>query len=127
MPTAAELAGVELKSVQDGRSVVNLLKGGEAPKREAFYWELHEGTSLQAVRFGNWKAVRNGPSKPIELYDLATDLSESKDLAKEKVEVVAKAELLMKSMRVDSPDWPLVDKREGKKKKRKEVGGGEAP
>ncbi|MES2596832.1 MAG: arylsulfatase [Verrucomicrobiota bacterium] len=116
-PTAAELAGVELKSVQDGRSVVNLLKGGEAPKREAFYWELHEQASLQAVRFGNWKAVRNGPSKPIELYDLATDLSESKDLAKEKPDLVAKAESLMKSMRVDSPDWPMVDKREGKKKK----------
>jgi arylsulfatase A len=64
LPTAAELAGVELKTPHDGHSVVELLKGGPAPKREAFYWELHEGSSLQAVRFGDWKAVRNGPANP---------------------------------------------------------------
>jgi arylsulfatase A-like enzyme len=116
LPTAAELARAELKSPHDGHSIVTLLKGGSAPKRDAFYWELHEGASLQAVRFGDWKAVRNGPAKPIELYDLATDLSESKDLAAEKPDLVAKADSLMKSMRVDHPDWPLVEKKAGKKK-----------
>jgi arylsulfatase A-like enzyme len=119
LPTAAELAGVELKSPHDGHSIVELLKGGPAPKREAFYWELHEGTSLQAVRFGDWKAVRNGPAKPIELYDLATDLAESKDLSAEKPELVAKAESLMKTLRTDHPDWPLVMKQPGKKGKKK--------
>jgi len=122
LPTAKELAGqkdVPYKNLTDGHSVVELLKGGHAPKREAFYWELHEGASLQAVRFGDWKAVSNGPSKPIELYDLANDVAETKDLAAEKPDLVAKAESLMKSMRVDSPDWPLVDKREGKKKAQK--------
>lgn len=116
LPTAAALAGVELKSPHDGHSVVELLKGGPAPKREAFYWELHEQTSLQAVRFGDWKAVRNGPAKPIELYDLATDLAESKDLAAEKPDLVAKAKSLMKSMRTEHADWPLVMKQAGKKK-----------
>lgn len=119
LPTAAELAGVELKTPHDGHSVVELLKGGPAPKREAFYWELHEGTSLQAVRFGDWKAVRNGPAKPIELYNLATDLAESKDLAAEKPDLVAKAESLMKNLRTDHPDWPLVMKQPGKKAKKK--------
>jgi arylsulfatase A-like enzyme len=119
LPTAAELAGVELKSPHDGHSIVELLKGGPAPKREAFYWELHEGTSLQAVRFGDWKAVRNGPAKPIEIYDLATDLAESKDLSAEKPELVAKAESLMKTLRTDHPDWPLVMKQPGKKGKKK--------
>ena len=116
LPTAAELAGAELKSPHDGHSIVTLLKGGAAPKLEAFYWELHEGTSLQAVRFGDWKAIRNGPAKPIELYDLASDLSESKDLAAEKPDLVAKADSLMKSMRVDHPDWPLVEMQPGKEK-----------
>jgi len=119
LPTAAELAGVELKTPHDGHSVAELLKGHAAPKREAFYWELHEGTSLQAVRFGDWKAVRNGPAKPIELYDLATDLAESKDLATQKPDLVAKAESLMKTLRTDHPDWPLVMKQSGKKGKKK--------
>lgn len=116
LPTAAELAGVELKSKTDGLSVVSMLKGGAAPKREAFYWELHEGTSLQAVRFGDWKAVKNGPAKKVEIYDLKADVSESKDLAAEKPELVAKAESWMKALRVDDPNWPLVVKKAGNKK-----------
>ena len=119
LPTAAELAGVELKTPHDGHSVVELLKGGPAPKRETFYWELHEGTSLQAVRFGDWKAVRNGPAKPIELYNLATDLAETKNLAAEQPDLVAKAESLMKTLRTDDPAWPLVMKQPGKKGKKK--------
>lgn len=116
LPTAAELAGAEMKSAHDGMSVVSLLKGGAAPRREAFYWELHEGASLQAVRFGDWKAVRNGPFKAVELYDLSADLAESRDLAREKPDLVARAEGLMQSMRSPHPDWPLLDRQPGKKK-----------
>lgn len=116
LPTAAELAGATISSAHDGLSVVSLLKGGSAPEREAFYWELHEGASLQAVRFGNWKAVRNGPSKPVELYDLGKDAAESTNVAASHPDLVARAVELMKSLRTDSPDWPLVDQKPGKKK-----------
>lgn len=116
LPTAAELAGIKISSAHDGLSVVALLKGGSAPEREAFYWELHEGASLQAVRFGNWKAVRNGPSKPVELYDLGKDAAESTNVAASHPDLVARAVDLMKSLRTDSPDWPLVDPKPGKKK-----------
>ena len=117
LPTIAELAETKLPEnvMTDGYSLVSFLKGGEAPKRDHFYWELHEGASLQAARWGNWKAVRNGPSKPIEIYDLANDVSESKDLAGTKPDLVAKAELLFKTARDDHPDWPLVDRRANKK------------
>jgi arylsulfatase A len=117
LPTAAELAGVPVTSPHDGHSIVSLLKGGAAPQREAFYWELHEGASLQALRFGDWKAVRNGPQKSIELYDLKADLAESKDLAAENPDLVAKAQSLMTSMRTEHADWPLVQKQASKKKK----------
>ena len=33
------------------------------------------------ARFGDWKAVKNGPNAKVELYDLAKDPSESEDLA----------------------------------------------
>ncbi len=116
LPTAAELAGARISSAHDGLSVVSLLKGGAAPEREAFYWELHEGASLQAVRFGSWKAVRNGPSKPVELYDLDKDAAESTNVATSHPDLVARAVALMKSLRTDSPDWPLMDQKPGKKK-----------
>lgn len=116
LPTAAELAGTKVSSAHDGISMVPLLKGGEAPGREAFYWELHEGASLQAVRFGGWKAVRNGPSKPVELYDLTRDAAETTDVAASHPDLVARATELMKTLRTDSPDWPLADSKPGKKK-----------
>lgn len=120
LPTAAELAGAPIPAEckTDGLSLVSFLKGGPAPQRDHFYWELHEGPSLQAVRFGDWKAVRNGPEKPIELYDLKTDAAELHDLAAGQPELVAKAAALMKSSRTEDPDWPLVQKRAGKGKKK---------
>lgn len=110
-PTAVELADAKMPAglKVDGLSLVPFLKGGNAPKREYFYWELHEGKSLQAVRFGDWKAVRNGPSAAIELYDLKGDVSESKNLAKDNAEIVAKAERLMKEAHIDDPNWPMRD------------------
>jgi arylsulfatase A-like enzyme len=72
---------------------------------------LHEQASLQAVRWDDWKAVKNGPSKPIEIYDLKTDAGETKNIAAEHPELVEKAKQLMNEAHVDDPQWPMVDKR----------------
>ncbi len=108
LPTAAELAGAPLPDglKPDGISLVSFLKGGPAPTRDYFYWELHEGKPIQAVRFGDWKAVRNGPGQAIELYDLAQDPGETMDLATPKPHLVAQADTLMREARVDDPNWP---------------------
>lgn len=121
LPTAAELAQAKIPADchTDGLSLVSFLQGGAAPQREHFYWELHEGTSLQAVRFGTWKAVRNGPAKPIELYDLKNDAGEKNNLAASQPDLVAKAESLMKSSRTEHADWPLVQQQPRKAKKAK--------
>jgi arylsulfatase A len=109
LPTAAELAGAKLPAgfEPDGQSLTKFLQGGPAPQRDHFYWELHEAAFIQAVRFGDWKAVRNGPGKPIELYDLKTDTGEEHDVAAEHAELVAKAETLLKSAHRDDPNWPV--------------------
>jgi arylsulfatase A len=120
LPTCAELLGAKLPGEvkTDGVSVLPLLKGGAAPKRDYFYWELHEnsGPSLQAVRFGDWKAVKNGPSAAVELYDLKADPGEKTNLAAKHPDVVAKAAKLMADAREDHPDWPLREKPAPKKK-----------
>ena len=122
LPTAAELAGAQLPDgfKPDGLSLVSFLKGGAAPKRDYFYWELHEGPSLQAARFGDWKAVKNGLSAKTELYDLATDAGEKSDLAASKPELVAQAEAIFKTARTDHPDWPLRDRPAGKGKQKQQ-------
>src|SRR5688572_12867140 len=83
LPTAVELAGAKLPDgfKPDGLSLVSMLEGGAAPKRDYFYWELHEQQqSLQAVRFGDWKAVKVGVSAPTQLFDLKSDVGERHDL-----------------------------------------------
>jgi arylsulfatase A-like enzyme len=118
LPTCAELVGAKLPDGvrTDGHSLVSFLKGGPAPKREAFYWELHEGGgSIQAVRFADWKAVKNGPSAAIELYDLKADPGERTNLAAEKPELVKRAAGLLVSMRQDHPAWPMKDRPRKKK------------
>lgn len=111
LPTAAELAGAKLPAdfKPDGLSLVTFLKGGAAPKRDFFYWELHEQASIQAVRFGDWKAVKNGPSKAIELYNLKTDTAERNNVAAERPELVTKAAELMRTARTEDPNWPMVE------------------
>lgn len=110
LPTAAELAGAKLPAgfKTDGHSLVSFLRGGPAPARDYFYWELHETKPIQAVRFGSWKAVRNGITQSIELYDLTTDAGESKNLAAAKPDLVARAEALMKAAHTPDPNWPLT-------------------
>jgi len=109
LPTAAELAGATLPAgvKTDGLSLVGMLQGGPAPKRDYFYWELHENRPLQAVRFGDWKAVKNGPAAALELYHLGTDRGETNNLAAQRPDVAAEAAALLRTARTDDPNWPL--------------------
>jgi len=111
LPTAIELAHAQLPASckPDGLSLVSFLKGGPAPKRDYFYWELYEAQPIQAIRFGDWKAVRNHPKGPIELYDLKADAGESHDIASAHPDLLAKAESLIRSARVDTPDFRFVE------------------
>jgi arylsulfatase A-like enzyme len=92
----------------DGLSLVSFLKGGGAPKREHFYWELHEGRPQQAVRIGDWKAVRTAPGRELELFDLGADRGERRDLASVFPEVRQRAERLLRASHEEHSAWPLA-------------------
>lgn len=109
LPTAAEFANVAAPSGLDGISVARALLGGQMPSREFFYWELPSQNSFhQAVRIGNYKAVRTKLDGPVELYDLAADLGEQRNLAAEKPALVEQARGLFRSARSASPHWPTA-------------------
>ena len=109
LPTFAELSGADLPKEYspDGLSLVSFLEGGPAPKRESFYWELHEGKNhIQALRWNNWKAVRPQSGGAVELYDLSTDLGETKNLATDHPTLVTQAIAMMDASRVEDSLWP---------------------
>jgi arylsulfatase A-like enzyme len=107
LPTAAELAGVKPPQGLDGISFVPALLGSRQTNHEFLYWEFHERGFHQAVRHGDWKAVRPKLGSPLELYDLKPDIGETKDVAAVHADVVARIEAYLKEARTDSPNWPI--------------------
>jgi arylsulfatase A len=110
MPTFVGISGAKPPQgyETDGLPLLDYLKGGKAPQREHFYWELHEsGRPIQAARSGKWKAVRNGTDKPIEIYDLDVDAAEANDLAESRPDLVEQAEKVFAASHRRDPNWPL--------------------
>jgi arylsulfatase A-like enzyme len=110
MATACELAGVETPKNTQSTSFVPTLKGDTAAQKqpEFLYWEFYEKGSKQALRFGNWKAIRRPLfTGEIELYDLSRDIGEENNLAASHPEKVAEAKAMMKKGHEDNPNWTI--------------------
>ncbi|MAG55605.1 MAG: hypothetical protein CMJ83_04870 [Planctomycetes bacterium] len=107
LPTFAALAGARRKAEHkiDGRSIVPLLKGvsgAKSPHNAYFY-------RMGAVRSGQWKLMLGGrstvkaqPAGPFPaLYDLASDIAETTNVAAEHPEIVARLTRLIEDHRAD--------------------------
>ena len=88
LPTFAELAGVALPTSQpvDGESFLPLLKGKSALQSRAVFWHYplylaNRATPASAIRKGDWKLIEYFEDGRTELYNLSSDISESKNLA----------------------------------------------
>jgi len=118
LPTLLDLAGLgdRVPAGIDGQSLAPGLTGtGGFPTGRPLYRELTE-RQWQAAVDGHWKAVRRGkgtrarPSAeaaPTELYDLVADPAESRDVAAEHPDVVARMEAILDREHVPDPAWPL--------------------
>lgn len=118
MPTILDFAGQPIPEGIDGESLkANLESAEDGLKRETLYWEFPAYGGQQAVRWQNWKAIRpnlvgKSPSLKLELYNLANDPAESKDVAADHPEVVEKMKQWMTELRTPSSRFPIpiVDK-----------------
>ncbi|MBI2421529.1 MAG: arylsulfatase [Candidatus Hydrogenedentes bacterium] len=111
LPTAAALAHAKAPAGLDGLSVAPTLLGRprDQQQHDYLYWEFHEGGFAQALRQGDWKAVRPGKAgSAIELYRLDEDPGETRDLAGAHPEKVAAFEALFQSARVPSALFPVA-------------------
>lgn len=107
-PTFVSLAGGRAASNLDGLDVSPTLRGESQPSLASryLYWEDPGRRIAQAARRGDWKAVRMGMKDPLELYDLKSDIGETRNVAKAHPGVVADFERYLAAARVPSPHWP---------------------
>lgn len=108
MATLAETLGAKLptNAAEDSVSLMPLLKGSDKPVRE--YGISHSSSGLPALRKGSWKIIFGqkgggfggapGAAETGQLYDLATDLGENKNLWLEKPELVAELTAAMEKL-----------------------------
>ncbi len=107
LPTFAALAEAKAPAGRiDGYDISAILRGdtSQASPYDAFYY--YRGYELRAVRSGAWKLHTDGT-----LYNLQSDLGESRDAAPEKPETVARLTALLEEGRAtlgDGPVW-LID------------------
>lgn len=90
LPTALAAAGAADLTPKnlDGVNLLPFLSGEKSgAPHELLFWRMNGPGGNNAVRRGSMKLVRNGKTEP-ELYDLAADVGESKNLAAEKPKVV---------------------------------------
>ena len=124
-PTLLNRCGVALPAAyaNDGVDIMPLLTGaGDAPTRDALLWHLPHysnqgGTPGGAVRKGNFKLIEFYEDNRLELYNLADDAGENRDLSREMPDRRNELHRLLKSWRqsVDAqmptpnpqydPDW----------------------
>jgi uncharacterized sulfatase len=87
-PTFLEIIGAKGSPNQplDGESMLPLLKQTGKLKRDAIYWHYphyHHSRPAGAIREGNYKLIEFYEDGRLELYDLADDIGEEKNLVTE--------------------------------------------
>ena len=112
MLTILEAVGSKVKAPEntDGISLMPTLTGQKQPEREFLYREFSGYGGQQTIRVGEWKTVRQnlgkGPVKT-ELYNIVSDIGETKDVAADHPDVVSKLEKMMAEQHVPSEMFPL--------------------
>jgi arylsulfatase A-like enzyme len=121
-PTLLEAAGVapDPRQLLDGVSIFSNWRNPDAsPDRDLLAWHypLDEphflgGVSSGGIRVGDWKLIENFDTGLDELYLLSDDLSETRNLAGEKPEVVADLKMKLAAWRDEvgarTPSPPIL-------------------
>src|SRR5262249_58518651 len=72
----------------------------ELPRYNAKTGEFAKEAPMQAVRMGDWKAVRPKADGPLELYNLRSDIGEQNNVAAQNPKVMARIEKYLEIARV---------------------------
>lgn len=119
LPTLLDLIGrhEQIPADLDGISFAPTLLGQSQPPRPFLYREMAGYGGQQAARVGDWKAIRknlnpgpraaNPQASPIELYDLASDPGETRDVAADHPDLVAQMARIFREQHQPSTIFPM--------------------
>jgi arylsulfatase A len=115
LPTCAELLGETPPKEIDAISMLPTLLGqpDEQTRHKCLYWRELNGQ--QAVRMGDWKAVRPKPGQKTQLFSFVMDTGERIDVADEQPQIIAQIEEIFTKGRTESEVFPLQKPKAGKK------------
>jgi arylsulfatase A-like enzyme len=105
--TAAELPLPEDRAV-DGRNLLPFMTGElSGPAHDALFWRAG---FIRAIRTGRWKMLLNDRDGTVLLYDMNTDISESRNLADDNHDIVESLRLRIEEWEAGlvPPAWPGV-------------------
>jgi arylsulfatase A len=119
LPTFLDLAGAppSERGNFDGRSLAGLLKGrtGDLANRPLYihYPHYHHGRPASAVILGRWKLIEFLDDGALELYDVVSDIGESRDQSRRHPQTTSKLKRMLESWRreagarmpVPNPDY----------------------
>lgn len=115
---------------QDGLDLTPLLASAGGLKREALFWHYPHYNShpssvpSSAIRKGPWKLIETFDPEGVELYHLENDLSETRNLAAERADLVEELRRELEAWRIEvraermtpNPDYDPTAKPARKKK-----------
>src|SRR5262249_44337820 len=116
LPTLCAIGGAQLPrdAKLDGVDISGVLRGESAVKRGPLFWEYGRNDEFfkfgpdrspsLAVRRNNWKLMVNPDGSRLELYDLATDMKETRNLATAKPELARELQRLVLDWRATWPE-----------------------
>jgi arylsulfatase A-like enzyme len=110
-PTFAAIADIPIPSGLDGHDLTPYLRGqpGSHRPQELLIHFPHDHRSTYFTNFheGDWKLIQTYPPDTFELYHLATDISESNNLAAAQPErVMRMARKMARSLAGSGAQWP---------------------
>ncbi len=114
MRTLAEILEAKLpdNAGEDSFSMLPLFKGSDQPIREHAVSTAASG--IPALRSGSWKYIagpggkskEGEPARPVQLYDLASDLNEAKNLATDMPDKVSELQQLLERLITEGRSTP---------------------
>jgi hypothetical protein len=111
-PTFCEITGAEPPNPKDFRSIAPVLLGGGSLEERPLFWHMPNytnqgGRPSGAMREGDWKLIEHYEDGRLELFNLKTDTSETKDVSASEAPRVAamrgKLEAWRRSVKASMP------------------------